>query len=181
MSLWLFGLILLTAGSIVVAHFLIPEVSEFSHQEGSLIQTCSDMLPLEDKVKNSEFIVVGKVLPDMALEVDKIIKGNLNLQQSKLQLDKQDSCFQQSSANQVFFLATDRHGRSLTPTDAEYYYLPKYQTLLASPKIIQIVEKLVFDTENLETPNQELQTSTESKQIFFSTFLYSISSWPNCT
>ena len=65
--------------------------------------------PVGTKVKNSEFIVVGKVLPDMALEVDKIIKGNLNLQQSKLQLDKQDSCFQQSSANQVFFLATDRH------------------------------------------------------------------------
>ena len=95
LSFWLFGLILLTAGSIVVAHFLIPEVSEF-HKESSLIQTCTDLLPLEDKVRNSEFIVVGKVLPDMALEVGKVIKGNLQLQ-SKLQLDKQESCYQKSS------------------------------------------------------------------------------------
>ena len=56
---------------------------------------------------------MGKVLPDMALEVGKVIKGNLQLQ-SKLQLDKQESCYQKSSVvNQVFFLAPDRHGRSL--------------------------------------------------------------------
>ena len=34
---------------------------------------------ITDKVRNSEFIVVGKVLPDMALEVRKVIKGNLQL------------------------------------------------------------------------------------------------------
>ena len=57
---------------------------------------------------------MGKVLPDMALEVGKVIKGNLQLQ-SKLQLDKQESCYQKSSqVNQVFFLAPDRHGRSLS-------------------------------------------------------------------
>ena len=56
---------------------------------------------------------MGKVLPDMALQVGKVIKGNLQLQ-SKLQLDKQESCYQKSSVvNQVFFLAPDRHGRSL--------------------------------------------------------------------
>merc|ERR1711962_252264 len=134
LSLWLFGLILLTAGSIVVAHFLIPEVSDFQQDKTSLIQeSCSDLLPLEEKVRNTEFIVVGKVLPDMALEISQVIKGNLQLQ-SKLQLEKQESCFQQSSANQVFFLAPDRQGRSLTSSEAEFYYLPKYQALIASPK-----------------------------------------------
>ena len=76
---------MLTAGSIVVAHFLIPEVSEFHKAESSLAiqktttHSCSDLLPLEEKVRNSEFIVVGKVLPDMALQVGKVIKGNLQL------------------------------------------------------------------------------------------------------
>ena len=171
MSFWLFGLILLTAGSIVVAHFLIPEVSEFQQDKSSLIQTCSDLLPLEDKVRNSEYIVVAKVLPDMALEIDQVIKGNLQ-KQSKLQLEKQESCFQQSSANQVFFLAPDRQGRSLTSSEAESYYLPKYQALMASPKIIRIVEKLVMETGYLTTQTPKLHTTTESKQTLFSKALF---------
>ena len=111
---------------------------------------------------------MGKVLPDMALEVGKIIKGNLQLQKYKLQLNKQESCYQKSSVvNQVFFLAPDRHGRSLARSSSsdlsEYYYLPKYQALKATPKIIQIVEKLVFDNGDLPMLNQEVQTTTESK------------------
>ena len=168
---------MLTAGSIVVAHFLIPEVSEFHKAESSLAiqktttHSCTDLLPLEDKVRNSEFIVVGKVLPDMALQVGKVIKGNLQLQ-SKLQLDKQESCYQKSSVvNQVFFLAPDRHGRSLARSSSdlsEYYYLPKYQALKATPKIIQIVEKIVFDNGDLPMLNQEVQTTTESKPFLYS-------------
>ena len=149
---------------------------EFYKAESSLAiqettHSCSDLLPLEDKVKNSEFIVVGKVLPDMALEVGKVIKGNLQLQKSKLQLDKQESCYQKSSVvNQVFFLAPDRHGRSLARSSSdlsEYYYLPKYQALKATPKIIQIVEKIVFDNEELPMLNQEIQKTTESKPFLF--------------
>ena len=91
--------------------------------------------------------------------------------QSKLQLDKQESCYQKSSVvNQVFFLAPDRHGRSLARSSSdlsEYYYLPKYQALKATPKIIQIVEKIVFDNGDLPMLNQEIQTTTESKPFLF--------------
>ena len=73
--------------------------------------------------------------------------------------------------NQVFFLAPDRHGRSLARSSSdlsEYYYLPKYQALKATPKIIQIVEKIVFDNGDLPMLNQEVQTTTESKPFLYS-------------
>ena len=80
LSIWMLGLVLLTAGAIVVAHFLVPEtfhqnsVKTETTSTFSQLQICQDVVPLEDKVKNSDLIVVGSVLPDMTLKVIKIIK-----------------------------------------------------------------------------------------------------------
>ena len=167
LSVWLVGLILLTAGAIVVAHYLIPESMYNQKSENSFmqLQTCPDMLPLEDKVKNSEYIAVGSVLPDLALDVSKMIKGEFMVN-AKLHETGKD-CFQQSASRQVFFLSpSERQGRVLDEEDKrQHYYMPKYQSLMASTKIVDIVEKLVLD--NLVTPQPVVeQTSTEGKPIF---------------
>lgn len=179
LSFWLVGLILLTAGAIVVAHYLIPETSMYSSQQDNSdsfmkkqqLQTCPDMLPLEDKVKNSEYIVVGSVMmPDMALEVAKMIKGEALQRHAKLHETGKD-CFEQSATRQVFFLSPERQGRSLDQHADHikgHYYVPKYQSLMASPKIVDIVEKLVFESGYLVTPQPvvEEESSTEGKHMF---------------
>ena len=167
LSIWLFGLVLLTAGAIVVAHFLIPEVSVLKEENKfHQIQTCPNLLPLEDKVKNSEYIVVGQVLPDLALEVIKVIKG-ADLKEPKLHEIGQ-SCFEKGVPRQIFFLAAERQGRSLS---GYFYYLPKYHALSASPKVVEIVEKLVLEEQEISVTFKttavpkvtEISTTTEGK------------------
>ena len=148
LSFWMLGLVMLTAGAIVVAHFLIPEPSatlpQKARENSPIVQSCQDVLPLEDKVKNTDLIVVGSVMPDMTLKVIKIIKGS-SLHRPKLP-ESGKSCFESTHAKQVFFLASERQGRSVAKSNFDQIYVPKYPALRATPKIVEIVEKLVVDT-----------------------------------
>lgn len=116
----------------------LPETSLMSH-----MQNCQDILPLEDKVINSDLVIVGSVLPDMSLEVVKIIKGH-SLHRPKLP-ENGKACFENSAARQIFFLSTERQGRSVAEHEMDQLYIPKYPALIATPKIVDIVEKLALD------------------------------------
>lgn len=166
LSIWLVGLLLLTAGAIVVAHFLMPESFTADSDTDSYrqVSTCSDMLPLEDKVRNAEIILVGAILPNMSVEVVKMIKGQPFVNWPKLH---KSECFEQSATRQIFFLAPERQGRSV---DNEDFFMPKYQALIATPKVVEIVEKLAFEYKDKEeirlvTPQPviNIEASTEGK------------------
>ena len=175
LSIWMLGLVLLTAGAIVVAHFLVPETFHQNSMKTettstfSQLQICQDVVPLEDKVKNSDLIVVGSVLPDMTLKVIKIIKGG-SLQRPKLP-ESGKSCFESSATRQIFFLSPERQGRSVTKQNFDQFYMPKYPALRATPKIVEIVEKLALDTTAIREEQSILTKPVvqESKDIVSST------------
>ena len=122
----------------VFLFFFFSETSLMSH-----MQNCQDILPLEDKVKNSDLVIVGSVLPDMSLEVVKIIKGH-SLHRAKLP-ENGKACFENSATRQIFFLSTERQGRSVAEHEMDQIYVPKYPALRATPKIVDIIEKLALD------------------------------------
>ena len=159
LSFWMLGLVMLTAGAIVVAHFLIPEPSaklpQKSRENSPTQQSCKDVLPLEDKVKNTDLIVVGSVMPDMTLKVIKIIKGSSLHRRPKLP-ESGKSCFESTNARQIFFLASERQGRSVAKSNFDQIYVPKYPALRATPKIVEIVEKLVVDTSSVLSEEQPI-------------------------
>jgi hypothetical protein len=179
LSVWLIGLILLSIGAIVVAHFLIPEqIQHQKHQNDDIFRhdstSCSSAdggSPTETlayKVKHSDLIVVASVLPDMTLSVMKSLKGgSLNLAPK---LHKSD-CFEQSSARQILFLIPDRTGRSVSQ---HVLYVAKFQAVMASPKVIDIVEKLALlgakEQQHLVTLQPVKQSEIEGKnKCFFKT------------
>lgn len=155
-----------------MAHYLIPEDvynhPETTNDEFKQVQTCPDLLPLEDKVKNSELIIVAQVLNDGSLQVDRVLKGSDDwVHRGKIQKGT-EICFDQNQAiKQVFFLASQRQGRSL---EQEFVLVPTYQTILASSKIIEIVELLINDNGFLDPVNdaqqvQELNKGKKKRQL----------------
>ena len=147
LSIWLIGLILLTIGAIVMAYFLIPEESSLSKFQQ--VQACPDLLPLEDKVKNSEVIVVASMVEKLTLEIQQILKGNID--SSKYLKLQQGLCLTENFAeSSVFFLTAERKGRSL---ENKQLYIAQFQSILASEKVIEVVELLLDEkltsTENL--------------------------------
>ncbi len=184
LTLWLLGLILLCAGAIAVAHVLIPETSrEATEVTGSSglerlnsrqyntvgqVMMCSESVPLEEKVTTSDFIVVATVLPEMQLEVNRVLKGPPMLEDAvgPLQLEESGKvCFEASPQRQIFFLtsapdltsssSSKREGRSFDER-AITLLLPKYKTLKATPKAAEIILKLVkFYNDHEEQDEQE--------------------------
>lgn len=177
LSVWLIGLLLLTAGAVVVAHFLMPEtfVGGSNNDSFRQVSTCSDILPLEDKVRNAEIILVGAILPNMSVEVVKMIKGQPFVNWPKLH---KSECFEQSATRQIFFLAPERQGRSVV-AENEDFFMPKYQALIATPKVVEIVEKLAAEFGEkvlLVTPQPVMtfETSTEGKLFLLCVITFEI-------
>ena len=175
LSFWLMGLALLTTGAIIVAMFLVPETDLHRNTDFLQAQTCLDLLPLEDKVKNSELVLVGSVMPDMTLTLDKVIKGELKvLQDETMKISEAGkSCFEASPRRQVFFLVSERQGRSVTQasasrTTSNSILMPKFQALEASEKVVEIIENLAtFNAKQVvEIPQEEIEATTEGKIEF---------------
>ena len=165
LSFWLMGLALLTTGAIIVAMFLVPETELASrNSQDSYLQTatCLDLLPLEDKVKNSDLVLVGSMNPDMSLKVDRIIKGD----QGPLSIEVSaagKSCFEATSSPQVFFLSPERQGRSVK---ASNIWLPKYRALAATEKVVDIIVNLVENAAIVSPlPTLQIEVSTEGKKL----------------
>ena len=174
LSFWLMGLALLTTGAIIVAMFLVPETDLHRNTDFLQAQTCLDLLPLEDKVKKAELVLVGSVRPDMSLALDKVIKGNLDVQKEVTMKISEagKSCFEASPKRQVFFLVSERQGRSVTSTASKVspnaILLPKFQALEASDKVIDIIEHLAtLNAKQVVKPIQkDVETTTEGKKKF---------------
>ena len=177
LSFWLMGLALLTTGAIIVAMFLVPETDLRDRNTDFLqAQTCLDLLPLEDKVKHAELVLVGSVMPDMTLNLDKVIKGELKVHQDVTMKISEagKSCFEASPRRQVFFLVSERQGRSVTRASASQtsmnsILMPKFQALEASDKVVEIIENLAIlnaqQTLNIQA-QKEVETTTEGKMVF---------------
>ena len=168
LSFWLMGLALLTTGAIIVALFLVPETelangNSDNDSSSYLSRTnCLDLLPLEDKVKNSEVVCVGSMMPDMSLKVEQVIKGDLDL--SHLQISPAGkSCFEATSSPQVFFLSPERQSRSVKQSSSSHYWMPKYRALVASEKAVDIIKHLASENQALDN----IQVSTEGKTTIY--------------
>ena len=160
------GLALLTTGAIIVALFLVPETelangNSDNDSSSYLSRTnCLDLLPLEDKVKNSEVVCVGSMLPDMSLKVDQVIKGDMG--RRKFQISPAGkSCFEATSSPQVFFLSPERQSRSVKDKESIDYWMPKYRALVASEKAVDIITHLA-SSENKELLVSPKLESTEA-------------------
>ena len=171
LSFWLMGLALLTTGAIIVALFLVPEtelaVQGNSDSRGYLTLNCLDLLPLEDKVKNSEVVCVGSMLPDMSLKVDQVIKGDMG--RRKFQISPAGkSCFEATSSPQVFFLSPERQSRSVKDKESIDYWMPKYRALVASEKAVDIITHLASseNKELLVSPKLESTEAGKTRQPF---------------
>ncbi len=141
-----------------MAHFLIPESANGNPLQQ--FQSCLDLSPLEDKVSQSDLIVVAKLKPDLSLL--QVLKGReLSVNENQFALDdfQNGHCVEQSHQSQVLFLTVKRQSRSFD-NHRQALYVPKFQAILAMPKVVEIVEQLVNETQE----NQALAISTQATQ-----------------
>jgi len=122
LSCWLLGLVLLCAGVVVIAHFLLPAFGQTSESnilsdggesvelfsDNFCIDRTRDIYSLEQKLQLSDAIVVGTV-EQSSISVLKVLKESPNSDrkvEKVVRLDPHEEiCHLETTSRQIFFLA----------------------------------------------------------------------------
>lgn len=160
LSCWLLGLVLLCAGVVVIAHFLLPSFgqnteSNILSDSGESVELISDnfcidrsrdIYTLEQKLQMSDSIVVGTIEQN-SINVLKVLKESSNSDkkiEKIVRLDPyQETCHLETSSRQIFFLSgpnfLNKNGSTLSDKlrPGPEWFRPRFRSMLTSPKLVQ--------------------------------------------
>jgi hypothetical protein len=162
LSCWLLGLVLLCAGVVVIAHFLLPAVSQaqdsnvlsddrptVEHISNTFcIDRSRDIYSLEQKLQLSETIVVGTVDQGL-IQVSRVLKESSN---SDRKIDKsvrldlgQEVCHLETRSRQMFFLSGPGSGSNASEklVAGPETFRARFRSMLTTPKLVQIVVRIL--------------------------------------
>ena len=192
LSCWLLGLVLLCAGVVVIAHFLLPTVGQTNESnilgentqsvelisDNVCIDRSRDIYSLEQKLQMSETIVVGTIETDV-ISVSKVLKENSNSGKKieknvRLELTE-EVCHLETRSRQIFFLSAPilQNGSRSTHSDklSSKKFRPRFRSMLTTPKLVQIIVRILSNEEsNFSEDRQQLklelhQSDNESKLL----------------
>jgi len=163
LSCWILGLVLLCAGVVVIAHFLLPAFGQTSDSNilsdaGESVELVSenvcvdrnrDIYPLDQKLQMSETIVVGTVEHNV-VHVARVLKESSNPEkkiEKLVRLDPfQDPCHLDTNSRQMFFLSSpifsNRNSSDKLRPSPEVYR-PRFRSMLTTPKLVEIVVRIL--------------------------------------
>ena len=177
LSCWVLGLVLLCAGVVVIAHFLLPAFGQTSDSNmmsdaGQSVELVSenvcvdrnrDIYPLDQKLQMSETIVVGTVEQN-SIHVARILKESPNSDKKVekiVRLDPfQESCHLDTNSRQMFFLSAPIFSNKNSSKDSDKLrpspevYRPRFRSMLTTPKLVQIVVRILSNDFFDETGRQ---------------------------
>ena len=179
LSCWLMGLVLLCAGVVVIAHFLLPTVGQNNDSnilgeatesvelisENICVDRSRDIYSLEQKLQMSETIIVGTIERE-SIQVIKVIK---ELSDSDKKIEKivrlvpfQELCHIETKSRQIFFLSapissngnrSKENDRIRTKSDI---FRPRFRSMLTTPKLVQIIVR-ILSNEGSNIPQEDRQ------------------------
>ena len=181
LSCWLLGLVLLCAGVVVIAHFLLPNVGQTNESnvlgentqsvelisDNVCIDRSRDIYSLEQKLQMSETIVVGTIERDL-ISVSKVLKETSKKVDKNVRMELSDEmCHLETQSRQIFFLSSPIAPNGNRSTDSaklsSKMFRPRFRSMLTTPKLVQIIVR-ILSNENSNFPDEQQQMKLELHQ-----------------
>ena len=188
LSCWLLGLVLLCAGVVVIAHFLLPTVGQTNDSnilgdesqsveliaDNVCIDRTKEIYSLEQKLQMSDTIVVGIIDRD-SIHVTKVLKEGSN---SDKKIDKNvrldsyhETCHLETRSRQIFFLSSPILSNENRSTEFEKtrstteVFRPRFRSMLTTPKLVQVIVRILSNEGSNSGENDRQELRVESSQL----------------
>ncbi len=186
LSCWLLGLVLLCAGVVVIAHFLLPTVGQTNDSnilgdesqsveliaDNVCIDRTKEIYSLEQKLQMSDTIVVGIIDRD-SIHVTKVLKEGSDRKVDKnVRLDSShEMCHLETRSRQIFFLSSPILSNENRSTEFEKtrstteVFRPRFRSMLTTPKLVQVIVRILSNEGSNSAENDRQELKMESSQL----------------